>query len=100
MQAQANIVTFNVEGAALAFGNDFVFLDEPIGRLAERLFLLDLSPAVLSPELQVPILGKFFGARKAVLLRAHTSIFAGQIGGALPILTVFPLVDMELAAHE
>ncbi len=100
MQAQPDVVAFDIEGAALALGDDSVFLDEPICRLAKGLFLLDLSPPVLSPELQVPILGKFFGARKAVLLRANASILAGQIGRALPISTVFPLVDMELATHE
>ncbi len=100
MQAQADVVAFDVEGAPLALGDNFVFLGEPVGRLPEGLLLLYLSPAVLSPELQVPIFGKFLRTRKAVLLCAHTSIFAGQIGGALPILTVFPLVDMELATHE
>jgi hypothetical protein len=49
MQAQADVVAFDIEGAALALGDDFVLLDEPIGRLAEGLFLLDLSPPVLSP---------------------------------------------------
>ena len=44
MQAQADVVAFDIEGAALALGDDFVFLDESIGRLAEGLFLLDLSP--------------------------------------------------------
>jgi hypothetical protein len=62
--------------AALALGDDAVFLEELLGRLGEGLFRLEQSSALLAAQGQVPVFGELLGQGQAVLLATYAMFLA------------------------
>src|SRR5690606_12072371 len=100
VQAQPRLVAFDPARAALAFGDDLVFALELRGGLAEGFLAEQLALAVLVAQGEVPVLGEFLGKLEAFLLGGNAAIAASEIGRALPVTAVRPLVDVDLAAEN
>ncbi len=67
MEIQASFVALDINGIALAFGDDFVFAKELGGGFAEGFFLFDFATAQLALQLQMPVFGNIPGARETFL---------------------------------
>jgi len=70
--------------AAMALGDDLVFLEELFSHLAEELFRFEKAGAILAAQLQIPILGNLPGEGEALLLGAGAALLAADRGRALP----------------
>jgi hypothetical protein len=100
VQTQANAVTLDPARAAMALGDDLIFLEELLGDLAEELFRFEEAGAVLAAQRQIPILGDLLGEGEALLLGAGAALLAADRCRALPEAAVAALVDLELPAHQ
>ena len=67
-------------GAAMALGDDLVFLEELLGGLAEELLRCEEAGAVLAAQRQIPILGDLLGEGEALLLGAGAPLLAADRG--------------------
>jgi hypothetical protein len=61
VQAQENAVTLVPARAAMALGDDLVFLEELFGNLPEELFRFQETGVILAAQLEIPILGDLLG---------------------------------------
>src|ERR1700687_76073 len=100
MHARAEVVLFDVGLASLALGDDLVFPQELLRRVAKGFLCLDFAAAQLAPELQVPVLGDLLGFGQAVFLGAAPTVLAGKVGGTLPVAALRASVDVNLAAQD
>ena len=100
MKPEASAVAFNVLGIALALGDDLVFALELHSGFAEGFFVGYFTAAGLAAQLQKPVLGEVLGLGQTVFLGGNPSVFAGEVGGALPAAGVVAPVDVDLAAQD
>lgn len=88
VQAQSRLVAFDPTRAALAFGDDLVFALELCRRLPEGLLGKQRALAVFVAQREIPVLGKFLGELKALVLGRGSPVSTGEICGALPVAAV------------
>ena len=67
---------------------------------SRKVFVVYLAVPGLAAQLQIPVLGEILGLGQAVFLGGNPSVFAGEVGGALPATAIVASVDVDLAAED
>ncbi len=100
LTAQPDGVAFDPALAALAFGDDTVFLNELVGGLLEGLLGFQDAGAVLAAQGQIPVLSNLPRQREAIGLGAGALLLSTDGRGALPKATVCSLIELNLPTEE
>lgn len=100
MQAQPYLVALHPARAALAFGDDGVFLGELVRRFLEGAVAFYEASTVLAAQRHIPVLGEFLGQGQAVHLAADPAFLALEEGIAMPVIALTAPVEMHFAAQD
>lgn len=100
VQAKADFVAFNPARAALALGDDAVFLEELVGGLLDGLFGLEQAGAGFAAQFEIPVLGEVGREGEGLLFRRGAALLAPDGGGARPGATVAAAVELNLATKD
>ena len=100
VKAQPDAMALDPTRTSLAFGDDPVFLEELIRRLAERLFRDEEASAVFPAQSKIPVFCHLFCEGETLLLGARSALFAADRCRALPETAVVASVNLELSSDE
>ena len=99
MKPQADAVAFDPFGAALALGNDLVFLEELLRRLGEAFLGLEEAGAGLAAHLKEPVLGELLRLGQTFFLGGGATLTASDGSRAMPMLAA-AFVDLNQATEN
>jgi len=100
VQAQTDVVARDPALAALALGNDAVFLGELVSGLLEDFLGLQEASAGFAAQFKIPVLRKGLGEGEVLLLRTGAALLAVERGGAPPVATIAAAIELNFAAEN
>jgi hypothetical protein len=99
MDPKPDFMAFGPALAALTFGDDFIFLEKPLGDLRKCLLRQQQPCAALAAQLKIPVPGNLLGERQAFLFGGASSLLAFDGGRTLPHPPLAPLIELHFTAE-
>ena len=84
--------------AALALGDDAVFLGELAGGIGEGLLGLEQAGAAFAAQTEIPIFGDLLGAGDALFAGARAVFLIVEVRRALPIAASGAFIELDAIA--